>query len=448
MAARRAIALLVFLVSVASVLSVVSVRTAWADGAFPASLQILLPSDRASEIGLATNFGLILSEDGGATWQWTCEQPETFGATGYAVGPAPKDRFYALSMTQGLLAFSDDTSCTWTVSGGAIAKVAVSDYFADPIDASRVLVLGTPVSGASLAQVFASNDSGATFGPALYTAPPTGALRGVEIASSDPLTMYVALYTTTQLAVDGGIINQSHPKLVRSTDGGTTFTTIDLEATLGRVQFGIMAVDPTNARTLYLRVMDAEQNQESVAVSTDGGATFTTPVTVPGGVLTAFARLVSGTLLVGGTAGTTGLGFRSGDGGASFQPWTGVPHIQALAERAGKLYVAAKNYTDGWALGVSTDEGLTITPITTYDQVAAMKTCVQTLPVCMDSCEMVASRQIWSPAVCGDNVGTPPPAKSGCGCAVPGPRRAGTMALALGAAALLAAHARRRSRRP
>jgi hypothetical protein len=152
-------------------------------------------------------------------------------------------------------------------------------------------------------------------------------------------------------------------------------------------------------------------------------------------------------LLVGATAATVAMGFRSADGGADFQPWTGVPHIEALAERGGKLYVAAKNYTDGWALGVSSDEGLTIQPIATYDKVSAMKACVRDLPVCMDSCESVASRQIWSPAVCGDNVTPPPTPKSGCGCALGQPRRAGASAVGVGAAALLAARARRRRRR-
>src|SRR6187431_1924660 len=38
-----------------------------ADGAFPDSLQILLPADRPNVIGLATNFGVILSEDAGRT---------------------------------------------------------------------------------------------------------------------------------------------------------------------------------------------------------------------------------------------------------------------------------------------------------------------------------------------------------------------------------------------
>src|SRR5436305_14459038 len=69
-------------------------RPARADGAFPASEAILLPADRPNSIGLATNFGLILSEDGGASWQWTCERPETAMGALYAVGAPPDDRLF------------------------------------------------------------------------------------------------------------------------------------------------------------------------------------------------------------------------------------------------------------------------------------------------------------------------------------------------------------------
>jgi hypothetical protein len=452
MAARRAIALVIAGAAagaVATAVMLVRPGVARADMAFPSSLQVLLPTDRPQEIALATNFGLILSEDGGATWQWTCEQPQTFGASGYAVGPAPQDRYFAVSMSTGVLAYSDDGSCTWSVSGGTLTQAAPSDYFPDPTNPSRVLALGTSQrdGGPSVGQVYASNDGGMTFGPAIYTAPASAILRGVEIARSDPATVYVALYTSTPITVDGGGAFQNHPQLARSTDGGATFTTLDLEPLLGQVQFGIMAVDPANARKIYLRVIDSDHNQESVAISSDGGGTFTTPVTVAGGALTAFARLASGTVLVGAEANAVTMGFRSADGGATFQPWNNVPHFEALAERSGKLYVAAKNYTDGWALGVSTDEGITIKPIISYDKVSAMKACVRNLPVCMDSCENVAGRQIWSPAVCGDNVTPPPTPKSGCGCALARPRRAGGAAVGLAVAALAIAARRRRGRR-
>src|SRR5450432_1511962 len=87
----------------------VAPRAAHANNGIPGSLGILLPLDKPLEIGLATTFGLILSDDGGTSWVWTCEQLATTSmADVYTVGaPATAaggigDRFYALSRVTGL----------------------------------------------------------------------------------------------------------------------------------------------------------------------------------------------------------------------------------------------------------------------------------------------------------------------------------------------------------
>ena len=60
-----------------------------ADGAFPAGEAVLVPADNPQEIFLVTNFGVVLSEDGGATWSWSCEQDANALGTFYQLGPAP-----------------------------------------------------------------------------------------------------------------------------------------------------------------------------------------------------------------------------------------------------------------------------------------------------------------------------------------------------------------------
>src|SRR4051794_27911186 len=89
-----------------------------ANGAFPDSDAVLLPADRPQQIVLATNFGLVISDDGGTTWQWTCERPETSMASAYGLGAPPGDRLYSRSLEVGL-AVSDDASCSWRRAGGA-----------------------------------------------------------------------------------------------------------------------------------------------------------------------------------------------------------------------------------------------------------------------------------------------------------------------------------------
>jgi hypothetical protein len=433
-------------------------RPARADGGLPQSYGILLAADRPAEVALATNFGLLISEDAGQSWLWTCEQGATAMGYQYGLGPAPADRLYALSPTEGL-SLSDDGSCSWQRAGGALDAAVASDYFVDRNDAHRVLAVaaGRGTDGGVLPQsVYLSSDGGTTFGTtALYTAPAMTNVVGIEIARSDPSVVYIAMYAYSNAL-------GFHPTLLRSGDGGASWTPRDVEAGVGAHEFRILAVEPDDPDLLYLRVISA--GQEILAVTRDAGATFSTPLQVPNGTLSAFARLASGTVLVAGLVsadgGTTtgGVAWRSADGGATFDAWTlsPQPRLRALAERGGTLYLAGDNYQDGWALARSSDEGRTVQPIARYDQVSSVKACVAA--VCQASCDDQAGRRIWGPEVCNPSArdagldgGRPVAASSGCGCSAGGPRGGIGIGLAGLCGALAMAVARRsaaRRRRP
>ena len=430
----------------------------------------MLPQDKPQEIGLATTFGLILSSDGGSTWLWTCEQLATTSmANVYAIGAPPVaaggvgDRFYALSPLEGL-AYSDDESCSWTGAGGALAGQAVSDFFPDPTNPQRVLAAAAPAGdgGAGVVPaVYLSMDGGATFGATpVFTAPASAALVGIEIARSDPNVIYLAYVLTTASGYDS--------RLVRSSNGGQSWSApIDLVAPLGPALVRILAVDLADANRVYLRTSTV--TADGVAVTPDGGSTYVTPITISNGSVTAFARLASGSVLVGAAinapgGATTGTGYRSTDGGMTFASWgfgsiqplgPNPPHIVGLAERmeAGKpiLYLSGKNYSDGWALATSTDEGQTLTALMSYDQVSRIEPCVQA--VCADNCETVEGQGVWTPDVCtggAPDAGTAPaPEGGGCHCTVTRgePSARAVSGFALAAALLVAWRGRRRGPR-
>jgi hypothetical protein len=400
-----------------AVLAAGSSGSARANNALPGSFGILLPVDRVQEIVLATNFGLIISDDGGATFRWTCEQLPTSMANVYNIGPPASsaggvgDRLFALSPVSGL-AFSDDGSCTWQGAGGALKGEIASDFFADPTNPARVLAAAAPTLDggfAGVASLFESSDGGATFGATpLYSAPAGVTIVGVEIPRANPDEIYLTGYSTAA--------GKQDPMLMTSSDRGGSWTTIDLGGPLGPSIVRILTVDPANSDKLYLRVIGA--GSENVAVTTDAGRSFAVPITIPNGAVSAFARLASGTVLVGALinyandgGGTEGTGFRSTDGGTTFSSWTLAPqpHIVGLAERveSGKstLYLSGKNYSDGWALAVSADEGQTIEPLTTYDKVVAIEACAQAS--CLDSCNYEERQAVWSTKVCsGGGAGT------------------------------------------
>jgi hypothetical protein len=165
---------------------------------------------------------------------------------------------------------------------------------------------------------------------------------------------------------------------------------------LGENPFELLAIDPLDENKLYARVLGA--SAETLAISDDGGLSFVQSVSIPG-KLNALLRLASGTLLVAGTAGTQGVGYRSHDGGQTFEAWSAAPHVHALAERSGKLYVAGDSYADGYALAESDDEGESLRPLLEFKQVQALKACVA--EACAESCAYYAGIGLWPASVCG-----------------------------------------------
>ena len=383
-------------------------KQAVADGAFPDSMQIFVPADAPHRIILATNFGLITSDDDGATWEWSCEPRNDDNTILYQKAASPSQRIFAVLIAHPMV-YTDDLACTWTASGGSLSTLVARDAFADPTSADRVLAAAVaPTATLQPSSVYRSTDGGLTFGPALISGPTGGDILGIESAVSDPATMYVAMY--------GSANNMIDPILARSSDSGVTWSSMDLGGTLGAATIRIIAVDPTDPLHLFLRV-GISSGGEKLGISTDGGRTFTEPVSVDK-QLTAFALLGSGTILVAGldTAGNP-VGFRSSDRGATFVPWVNPPHVRALAERNGKLYAAAENFLDLFAAGVSTDEGATWTPILTYDQVKRIKPCVQT--VCQDVCDNLAGSHAVAAVGVWRRAGRPCP-RRGCGCRTSG----------------------------
>ena len=88
-----------------------------ADGAFPDSMQIFVPADHPHRIILATNFGLIISEDDGATWEWTCEPICNDNDDPLPEGAPLRRSGCSRSLISHGLVYSDDLACSWTAVG-------------------------------------------------------------------------------------------------------------------------------------------------------------------------------------------------------------------------------------------------------------------------------------------------------------------------------------------
>jgi hypothetical protein len=369
-----------------------------ADGAFPDSQGLMLPADKSNQIMLATTFGVVMTIDGGQTWTYSCEMMTNGNlAAFYNIGPAPHDRVFAL--TDVALIYTDDLACTWSKSAGMLAGKPPVDYFPDPANPNRVWAALAPAASTAPYTIVESTDAGATFNTVRFTATVGDAITGVEISKSDANTAYVTLRGATNFA----------PKLAVTKDGGTTWTTHDLStvAAIGNANIRLVAIDPTTPTKIFLRVQipasGATQGGDGIALSLDGGATFVSPppVVVPGGVLNAFTRLSSGTLLAAGIDGIRNVIFRSTNGGMTFTELD-APLVRGLGQRNGVAYAASNddvvNVPDSFALAQSTDDGLTFKPILHFADLQAISSCAKT--ICADDCELKVNLGIWDENVC------------------------------------------------
>lgn len=396
---------------------------AHADGAFPNSQSVLLPRDRANEIILGTTFGLIFSEDTGATWQYACENELTRMSTGgqYQLGPPPDDRIYAIADVGSPV--SADGACNWILAGGDVTTVKPQDVFPDPANPMRTFVLAMDTAIGTVA-AYRSTDAGLNYEGPIFPSPPDSLVVGIESALTAPQTVYITYYDVVG----------THPHLAMSMDGGDSWATSDIERDLGAVIPYLAAVDPTNPRRLYLRVASGggiSSSFQGIAISDDAGASWRMPLMVPGGTLSGFVRLPSGNLVAVGTTAPLMPGgsavpalFRSDDAGQSFSTQSLPFHAAGLAQRNGQIFAATNNFLDGFALARSDDNGRNWTTLLRFRDIKGIKDCVRTS--CQDDCDYQAGITLFPPNVCNpidaaadgepSDAATPPAKSGGCGC--------------------------------
>jgi hypothetical protein len=358
-----------------------------ANGALPATIQVLLPPSAPDTIIVATNFGVISSTDGARSWRWICEHG--LGLQGglslqgkaYQLTAPPEGRLLALANAG--LVMSGDRACGWTLVLDQETIIPL-DYFPDPVDPARVVALGI-----SRAQQGTYQLAAVTTGMPpriIYTAPAGHELSTVEVARSDPRIIYTTLYPRDPLAP--GL-------LARSSDAGATWTMVT-PAGAGR-DLGILGVDPADPQRLYL--LEKAGDGDRLQISSDGGQTLRM-ARAPGRIMSSFARLADGHLLVGWADIDRGYLDRSTDGGETFTELPARLRTSALAERGGTVYAAADYFADGYVLGASDDQGTTWRRVMGLDDVVASAECAAASE-CAGSCQALIARKIFTPATCG-----------------------------------------------
>ena len=335
-----------------------------ADGAFPDEFSIHFPPNAPRRIYLGANFGMLVSEDDGATWRYSCE-PWVVAGSNAALAFASVS-LYQVAADGALLATSpqalnftrsSDVACTWPASTGAVAGQNVADFFPDPNDASFVLAFVVRTGDGSY--IIASHDGGKTFDPP-HLKDIADLFTGIEIARSKRGVVYA-----TSTSQSGG-----PPQFFASTDSGATWASTALTLPPG-TEPRILAVDPDDEKKVYVRVVGSVTDE--IRMTADGGQTFQTVLPTIAGLLSSFLRATDGALYAGTRAGQLYVQ-PAGTTGFTARP---APHLRCLGQRRGasRIYACTDMVVDGYSLASSDDNGATFQPVMSFTQLLGPLSC-------------------------------------------------------------------------
>lgn len=423
--------------------------SASANGRFPAANHISLhPSDPA-QLFVRTTFGLLVSRDAGAKFEWLCESLVGYGG---AIDPAVQmlhDGSLSVALFDGLRV-SRDGGCSFQAAPPLEGQFVIDLAVDRDVAGSAVALTSTGIDGDKFyVQVFETTDSGATWAKLGAQLPDDLLAETLDPAPSRPQRIYVSGFTTP--LVPGGPDRQGIVEV--SDDRGATWarSLVDLA---GDLSLYIAGVDPVDPDRVYARSKGVQADR--LLVSSDGGATFSTVFTTKGALL-GFALSPDGQrVAVSSTA--DGLWVAPRDSLA----FAKVSALRATCLAWGKvgLHACTSTVDTGFSIGLSRDEGVTFEPLLPALGAIAgpISSCAADAPIRTECASEWASlvALFRPPSASGGAAGAPSTQTAptddtsdddGCACTTATPRVGVPAALAAGAALAVLFAARSRSRK-
>lgn len=363
-------------VALASVIVAPSVH---ANGRFPATVAVDHVPGSSTSIFLPATFGLLISNDDGASFKYICEN-----AIGYS---GIYDPDYALEADGAIwattfdgLRVTRDGGCNWTTIGGPLTGHFIGEVEIAP-DGT---IWATTSTGGSVNDVYKSTDGTA------FTA--TGLSNGMawwrtlRIAPTDTTRVYVSGFLPSQAI--GDAMTPPEALAYRSINGGGAWEQLSMTGVVfGSVpQFDFLAVAPDDPDTVYAVAVGANDPiGDSLYVSTNGGTSWTKILDISDSIL---AFLVTGTgpnyeLHVG----TINDGNRISINGGQSWVTHSEPRQACISKRSdGTYFSCGANWEpDFFALGRSTD-GVSWEKVVRFSEIAGPVSCAPGT-VQYDECE-------------------------------------------------------------
>jgi uncharacterized protein (TIGR03382 family) len=366
----------------AAALLVAGAGPAAANGRDPFMSTINFKAGDDSKIMAGATFGLIRSDDGGATWQWYCERTVGYGGQ--------YDPDYVYSPTGAVFATTFDGLKVMR-DGCSFAATPPGMTFVTRVERGGNNAIYFTASDPNDTKIYKSTDDGVTF-PTSVTIPGTAdawwqsiMVAPSHVTAANAQVVYLSGYrlpkacdqsssnagttcTTnadcTESAPDAGAC-ETKPKvflLYKSVDSGASFTamaTTGITPTSQNSTIDIVGVDPKDPTIVYARVtLESATSGDSIYKSTNGGTSWTKILSKSpniGGLVFLVRRdgsCVAGTRDIG--AWTSPYVNNQGCG-ATWADLTAAPHIGCLAENAAGVVWACTQNTESVQLGLTSD---------------------------------------------------------------------------------------------
>jgi photosystem II stability/assembly factor-like uncharacterized protein len=397
----------------AATLALIVTAPARANGRYPLADQIAVDPRNPAHVVARATFGLLDSDDGGQSFRWICER-----AVGYFGVEDPPiavtaDGSTVVASSKGI-SVSSDGGCSWIRNPGLTGTWFGVDVTVVPARPHEALALVSSFTdGAYTASILKTINDGVTWNQVVPSLGASFLATTLEVAPSDPDRVYVS----------GKVLPGGSAAMLRSDDGGRTWTRSSLEIS-GAYSIFIGAVDPQNPDVVYLRTHADDIGR--VALTSDGAATWREIWQAPTDV-SGFALSPDGvTVAVGGSsvgvsvASTVDYAFRK----------TSNVGAYCLTFWGDKLLVCTKEAIDNFSLGISDDLGEHFAPLLRLGEVLPRACAADTsasicAPEWSDIATTIGADAGKHPADAGPTGGDDRATVRGCGCMLGARRRPG-----------------------
>lgn len=381
-----------------------------AHGAFPAVRQLAADPSDPSRIFARATHGVLSSDDHGQSWRWVCTTAAGYGSTEQPALAVSGSGSLLLGAFDGLLT-SPDRSCTWAPNPSL--SRTVTGLAVDAKDPNRVVVLmsSSASSGGFDSELWQSSNAGASYQSVPGPLDATTLFTGVGIAASDPTRIYLS-----------GLQGSKNVVFASDDSGATWAPAVVVPVTPGSTS-EIAGVHPNDPDRVYVRAGHAktQSSEGALLVSHDGAKTFT-EVMKHQAPLLGFALSPDGDRVFVGygdphggvTLDQAALGLYSADSDQNVFSRVHPGPVACVTFVGPELWACTSQADHGFEIGRSDDGGVSFTPVMKLSDLAGPLECPAASTVAM-----TCSAEDWKDVCidtgkCGDSA--PLDDDSGCGC--------------------------------